>query len=39
MVKLFVHLARMGHEYEPGHRLLKDRIEKRFKRLAPLLNR
>ncbi|MCC7350080.1 MAG: hypothetical protein IT446_05870 [Phycisphaerales bacterium] len=37
MVKLFVHLARMGHEYEPGHKLLKERIEQRFNRLAPLL--
>jgi len=37
MVKLFVHLARTGHEYQPGHRLLKERIEKRFERLKPLL--
>jgi len=37
MVKLFVHLARTGHEYEPGHGLLKERIEKRFERLKPLL--
>ncbi|MGH7213868.1 MAG: M20/M25/M40 family metallo-hydrolase [Tepidisphaeraceae bacterium] len=37
MVKLFVHLARSGHTYEPGHRLLKRRIEKRFKKLKHLL--
>jgi endoglucanase len=30
MVKLFVHLAKTGHTYEPGHKLLKRRVEKRF---------
>jgi putative aminopeptidase FrvX len=37
MVKLFVHLARTGHAYAPGHRLLKQRLEKRFERLRDLL--
>lgn len=37
MVKLFVHLARTGHEYEPGHKILRDRIEKRFDKLKHLL--
>lgn len=37
MVRLFVHVARTGHEYEPGHRLLKARIEKRFNRRRRLL--
>jgi putative aminopeptidase FrvX len=37
MVKLFIHLARTGHEYEPGHKLLKERVEKRFRKLRPLL--
>lgn len=37
MVKLFVHLARHGHEYEPGNALLKERIEKRFRKLEHLL--
>ncbi len=37
MVKLFVHLARTGHEYQPGHRLLKEKVEKRFRQLQHLL--
>jgi endoglucanase len=37
MVKLFVQLAKNGHEFEPGHRSLKERIEKRFRKLKPLL--
>ena len=37
MVKLFVYLARTCHEYEPGHALLKKRIEKRFAKLRHLL--
>ena len=28
MVKLFVYLARTGHTWEPGHRMLKARVEK-----------
>ena len=37
MVKLFVHVARAGHEYQPGHGPLKKRIEKRFNKLKRLL--
>ncbi len=37
MVKLFVEIARRGHEYEPGHKLLKARVEKRFKKLQRYL--
>lgn len=37
MVKLFVQLARHGHEYQPGHKLLKQRVEKRFEKLRRLL--
>lgn len=37
MLKLFVHLARAAHEYEPGHAALKKRIEKRFNQLGHLL--
>jgi putative aminopeptidase FrvX len=37
MVKLFIEVARRGHEYEPGHRMLKERLEKRFKKFASLL--
>ncbi|HET6249086.1 MAG TPA: hypothetical protein VFE47_15430 [Tepidisphaeraceae bacterium] len=37
MVKLFVELARRGHEYEPGHGALKKRLEKRFEKFKDLL--
>lgn len=37
MVKLFVHLARTAHAYEPGHKLLRQRVEKRFEKLKHLL--
>jgi endoglucanase len=37
MVKLFVQLAKTGHAFEPGHKALKERIEKRFEKLKPLL--
>ena len=37
MTKLFVQLARTGHEYAPGHKLLKRRVEARFDRLKHLL--
>ncbi len=37
MVRLFVHLAKTGHEFEPGHKALRERIEKRFGRLKHLL--
>jgi endoglucanase len=37
MVKLFVRLARRGHEFEPGHGPLKARVLKRFNRLSRFL--
>jgi putative aminopeptidase FrvX len=37
MVKLFVQLATHGHEFEPGHAQLRQRILKRFNRLKNLL--
>jgi putative aminopeptidase FrvX len=37
MVKLFVHLARTGHAWQPGHALLKARVRKRFDKLKHLL--
>lgn len=37
MVNLFLHIARQGHEYEPGHKLLKQRLEKRFSKWQKLL--
>jgi endoglucanase len=37
MVRLFVHLARTGHQYQPGHKLLKARLEKRFAKWKKLL--
>src|SRR4051812_20618718 len=37
MVKLFVHVARSGHEFEPGHKALRERVEKRFEKLKGLL--
>lgn len=37
MVKLFVQIARTGHQFEPGHKLLKARLEKRFGRWKKLL--
>jgi endoglucanase len=37
MVRLFVEVARKGHAYEPGHRLLKGRIEARYEKLKHLL--
>jgi endoglucanase len=37
MVKLFLAVARNGHEYEPGQKLLKERIEKRFENWRGLL--
>ena len=38
MVKLFVQVARNGHEFRPGHAALKERLEKRFDKLKPLLD-
>jgi endoglucanase len=37
MVKLFVAVARNGHTFEPGHKALKQRVEKRFDKLKHLL--
>ncbi len=37
MVKLFVAIAKSGHEYKPGHVALKAKIEKRFKTLKKFL--
>jgi endoglucanase len=37
MVKLFVQVAKNGHEFEPGHAALKQRVEKRFNKLKHLL--
>lgn len=37
MVRLFVEVARRGHEYEPGHKLLKQRLETRFEKFRHLL--
>jgi putative aminopeptidase FrvX len=37
MVKLFMHITRSAHTYAPGHRLLKQRLEKRFAKLSHLL--
>jgi putative aminopeptidase FrvX len=37
MVKLFVRLAEHGHEFVPGHGVLKKKILGRFKRLSGLL--
>jgi hypothetical protein len=37
MVKLFVEVARAGHEYEPGQGALRERVEKRFEKLKHLL--
>jgi endoglucanase len=38
MVKLFVQVARSGHRFQPGHKALRRRIEKRFNKLKRLLN-
>ena len=37
MVQFFVHVARTAHEYQPGHKLLRERVEKRFEKLRHLL--
>lgn len=37
MRALFIHLANTGHEYHPGHALLKQRIVSRFDRFKHLL--
>ncbi len=38
MVKLFVEVAKNGHTFEPGHKVLRQRIEKRFAKLKHLLS-
>ena len=37
MVKLFLQVARNGHTFEPGHKALRARVEKRFGKLKHLL--
>jgi hypothetical protein len=37
MLKLFVHLARVGHTFTTDNTLLKRRIEKRYNRLKKFL--
>jgi endoglucanase len=37
MTQLFVHLARTGHDWKPGHALLKRRLEDRFEKFRRLL--
>jgi hypothetical protein len=39
MVKLFVAIARKGHEYKPGHALLKERLKERFRQAQSLLTK
>ncbi len=37
MVKLFVQIAKNGHTFEPGHKALRKRVEKRFGKLKRFL--
>ncbi|HWE03531.1 MAG TPA: hypothetical protein VG326_14090 [Tepidisphaeraceae bacterium] len=37
MVKLFIELARRGHEYEPGHGALKAKVKARFDKMKHML--
>ena len=37
MVKLFVQIARMGHTYEPGHRVVRAKILERYRKMESLL--
>ena len=37
MVKLFIAVARSGHEYRPGHAALREKLEKRFAGLKRFL--
>ena len=39
MVKLFIQIARNGHEYDPSNSALRERIEKRFSKVRKLLSR
>jgi hypothetical protein len=37
MVKLFVRIARKGHEFDPTNPVLRSRLEKRFEKFRKLL--
>jgi hypothetical protein len=37
MVKLFVEIARKGHDYDGGHGQLRQRLQRRFDKLKHLL--
>lgn len=37
MVKLFIEVARNGHAYDPANKALRERIEKRFRKVRKLL--
>ncbi|MDB5303568.1 MAG: hypothetical protein JWM97_1117 [Phycisphaerales bacterium] len=37
MVRLFLEVARHGHEYEPGHKQLRQRLEARFEKWRGML--
>jgi putative aminopeptidase FrvX len=37
MVKLFVHLGRTGHDYKPGHQILRKKIEEKFHQMKHYL--
>jgi len=37
MVKLFVQIARMGHTYEPGHKVVRAKILERYRKMESLL--
>lgn len=38
MLKLFLAVARSGHEFVPGHKVLRERLLKRFEKLEHLLS-
>lgn len=38
MASLFIHLARTAHEYRPGHKLLKAKLQKQFNKWRSLLH-
>jgi putative aminopeptidase FrvX len=39
MVRLFLEVARHGHEYEPGHKQLKQRLKARFEKWRGMLGK
>ena len=39
MVRLFLAVARAGHEYVPGHAALKKKLRERFEACRPLLGK